>query len=328
VEYRWLGQTGIKVSGLCFGTMSFGGDADAEESARMYAACRERGINFFDCADAYSKGRAEEILGKLIKGHRDELIVTSKCFNARSSDVNDQGGNRRHIARAVEDSLKRLGTDRLDVLFMHRWDPVTPLEDTLRGLERLISDGKVLYLGASNYSAWQVMKGLGIAERMGWPRFDVIQPMYSLVKRQVESEILPLAAAENIGVITYSPLGGGLLSGKYSRGARPNEGRLVSNRMYGRRYSEDWVFDTAEKFTELAAARGVHPVSLAVAWVAANDAVTCPIIGARNLEQLQPSLTALDIDMSAELREEISSLARRPPPATDRLESQVTEDPR
>jgi aryl-alcohol dehydrogenase-like predicted oxidoreductase len=328
VEYRWLGQTGVKVSGLCFGTMSFGGDADAEESARMYAACRERGINFFDCADAYSKGRAEEILGKLIKGHRDELIVTSKCFNARSSDVNDQGGNRRHIARAVEDSLKRLGTDRLDVLFMHRWDPVTPLEDTLRGLERLISDGKVLYLGASNYSAWQVMKGLGIAERMGWPRFDVIQPMYSLVKRQVESEILPLAAAENIGVITYSPLGGGLLSGKYSRGARPNEGRLVSNRMYGRRYSEDWVFDTAEKFTELAAARGVHPVSLAVAWVAANDAVTCPIIGARNLEQLQPSLTALDIDMSAELREEISSLARRPPPATDRLESQVTEDPR
>jgi aryl-alcohol dehydrogenase-like predicted oxidoreductase len=328
VEYRWLGQTGVKVSGLCFGTMSFGGDADAEESARMYAACRERGINFFDCADAYSKGRAEEILGKLIKGHRDELIVTSKCFNARSSDVNDQGGNRRHIARAVEDSLKRLGTDRLDVLFMHRWDPVTPLEDTLRGLERLISDGKVLYLGASNYSAWQVMKGLGIAERMGWPRFDVIQPMYSLVKRQVESEILPLAAAENIGVITYSPLGGGLLSGKYSRGARPNEGRLVSNRMYGRRYSEDRVFDTAEKFTELAAARGVHPVSLAVAWVAANDAVTCPIIGARNLEQLQPSLTALDIDMSAELREEISSLARRPPPATDRLESQVTEDPR
>jgi len=328
VDYRWLGQTGVQVSPLCFGTMSFGGDADAEESARMYAACRDRGINFFDCADAYSKGRAEEILGKLIKGHRDELIVTSKCFNARSGDVNDQGGNRRHIAQAVDASLKRLGTDRLDVLFMHRWDPVTPLEDTLRGLERLVSDGKVLYLGASNYSAWQVAKGLGIAERHNWPRFDVIQPMYSLVKRQVESEILPLAEAENIGVITYSPLGGGLLSGKYKSSTRPNEGRLVSNRTYARRYSEDWVFDTAEQFTELAAARGVHPVTLAVAWVAANEAVTCPIIGARNVEQLQPSLDALEIDMPGELRDDISALSRRPPPATDRLESQVTDDPR
>ena len=327
MKYRWLGQTGVQVSGLCFGTMSFGGDADAAESARMYAACRDHGINFFDCADAYGKGAAEEILGKLMKGQRDELIITSKCFNALSDDVNNQGANRRHIAQAVEASLKRLGTDRLDVLFMHRWDPVTPLEDTLRGLETLVRDGKVLYLGASNYSAWQVAKGLGIAERCGWPRFDVIQPMYSLVKRQVESEILPLAEAENLGVITYSPLGGGLLSGKYGAGARPDDGRLVSNRMYSRRYSEDWVFDTAERFTAFAAGRGEHPVSLAVAWVAANAAVTCPIIGARNLEQLQPSLNALDIDMSNELREEISAMSRRPPPATDRLEAQIPDTP-
>ncbi len=325
MNYKWLGQTGVRVSGLCFGTMSFGGDADGAESARMYAACRDRGINFFDCADIYSKGAAEQILGKLIKGHRDELIITSKCFNALGDDVNDRGGNRRHIAKAVDASLARLGTDRLDVLFLHHWDPHTPLEDTLRAFDKLVRDGKVLYLGVSNFSAWQVAKALGIAERHGWPRLDVIQPMYSLVKRQVESEILPLAAAENLGVITYSPLGGGLLSGKYGGGARPNEARLVSNKMYTRRYSEDWVFDTAERFTALAAARGVHPVSLAVAWVAANDAVTCPIIGARNVEQLQPSLDALDTELTDELREEISALSRRPPPATDRLESQVSD---
>lgn len=326
MNYSWLGQTGVQVSGLCFGTMSFGGDADERESSRMYAACRERGINFFDCADAYSKGRAEEILGRLIKGHREELIVTSKCYNALSDDINDQGGNRRHIALAVDASLKRLGTDRLDVLFMHRWDPVTPLEETLRGLENLVRDGKVLYLGASNYSAWQVAKGLGIAERHGWPRFDVIQPMYSLVKRQVESEILPLAQAENLGVITYSPLGGGLLSGKYTGGARPKDARLISNRMYAKRYSEDWVYETAEAFTALAKDRGVHPVSLAVAWVAANDAVTCPIIGARSLEQLQPSLNALEIDMTTELYEQVTAMSRRPAPATDRLESQIADE--
>jgi aryl-alcohol dehydrogenase-like predicted oxidoreductase len=322
MEYRWLGRTGIKVSPLCFGTMSFGGDADEAESSRMYAACRELGINFFDCADAYSKGRAEEILGRLIASERDHLVITSKCFNPTSEDINARGANRRHIPRAVEASLRRLGTDRLDVLFMHRWDPVTPLEDTLRALEDLVRDGKVLHLGASNYSAWQVAKGLGIAERRGWARFDVIQPMYSLVKRQVESEILPLAREENLGVITYSPVGGGLLSGKYAPGVRPDSGRLITNKEYTARYGEEWVFETAAAFTELANARGVHPVSLAVAWAAAHPDVTCPIIGARSLQQLGPSLDALDVDMTPVLRAEISALSRTPAPATDRLEEQ------
>ena len=320
MEYVLLGRTGVKVSSLCFGTMSFGGEADEAESAKMYGACRELGINFFDCADAYSKGRAEEILGMLMAGDRDDLVITSKCFNPTSGDVNARGGNRRHIPRAVEASLRRLGTDRLDVLFMHRWDETTPLEETLRALEDLVRDGKVLYLGASNYSAWQVAKGLGISERRGWARFDVIQPMYSLVKRQVESEILPLARSEQLGVITYSPVGGGLLSGKYAPGVRPESGRIVSNEQYATRYGEDWVYETAGAFTELARAKGVHPVSLAVAWVAAHPDVTCPIIGARNLEQLGPSLDALEVDMTAELRDEISALSRPPAPATDRLE--------
>ena len=322
MKFKWLGRTGIKVSQLCYGTMSFGGDADASEAAKMYGACRDAGINFFDCADGYSKGKAEEILGQLIVGERDDLIITSKCFVPMGDDVNARGGNRRHIVRAVEASLKRLGTDRLDVLFMHRWDTETPLEETLRALENLVTQGKVLYLGASNYAAWQIAKGLGISERFGWPRFDVIQPMYSLVKRQAEAEIFPLAQAESLGVITYSPVGGGLLSGKYGPDQRPDAGRLTSNQEYISRYGEEWVFETATKFTQLAAEQGVHPVSLAVAWAAGHPAVTCPIIGSRSLEQLKPSLQAIDVNVSAELRAEISQLARTPPPATDRLEEQ------
>ncbi|MEM5495389.1 aldo/keto reductase [Hoeflea sp. AS16] len=323
MKYKQLGQTGVQVSELCFGTMSFGGDADEAESARMFSACRDAGINFFDCADGYGKGAAETILGKLIKGERDDLVITSKCFSPMRDDVNARGGNRRHILQAVEASLRRLGTDRLDVLFMHRWDATVPLEETLRALETLVADGKVLYLGASNYSAWQIAKGLGISERHGWPRFDVIEPMYSLVKRQAESEIFPLALSENLGVISYSAVGGGLLSGKYGKGTRPDSGRIMANPDYAKRYSEDWVFDVAEAFTEFAREMGVHPVSLAVAWAAANPAVTCPIIGARNLEQLQPSLDSIKIDMTPDLHARIAALSRTPAPATDRLEDQL-----
>ena len=170
MEYKLLGQTGVKVSQLCFGTMSFGGDADASESAKMYAACRQAGINFFDCADGYSRGAAEGILGNLIANERDDLIITSKCFVPTGEDINARGANRRHIVRAVEASLKRLKTDRLDILFMHRWDNTTPLEETLRALENLVAQGKVLYLGASNYSAWQIAKGIGISWRIYPPR--------------------------------------------------------------------------------------------------------------------------------------------------------------
>lgn len=322
MEYKWLGRTGVKVSQLCFGTMSFGGDADATESGKMYTACREAGINFFDCANGYSRGAAEEILGDLIASERDDLIITSKCFVPMWEDINARGANRRHIMHAVEASLRRLKTDRIDVLFMHRWDAATPLEETLRALENLVAQGKVIYLGASNYSAWQITRGLGISERMGWPRFDVIQPMYSLVKRQAEVEIFPLAEAENLGVITYSPVGGGLLSGKFGSGKRPDKGRLITNKEYISRYGENWVFETAGNFTDLAAARGVHPVSLAVAWAAAHPAVTCPIIGARNLEQLKPALEAPRLGMPPDFRDEISRLGRTPPPATDRLEEQ------
>jgi len=323
MEYKKLGGTGLQVSPLCFGTMSFGGDANEEQSERMYGACRTAGINFFDCADVYSHGKAETILGRLMRSERDELVITSKCFGSMGDDINARGASRRHILRAVEASLQRLGTDRLDILFMHRWDNCVPLEETLRALEKLVCDGKVLYLGASNYAAWQIAKGLGISEKNGWPRFDVIQPMYSLVKRQAEAEIFPLALEEDIAVISYSPVGGGLLSGKYGVKNKPGAGRLVTNRNYTSRYGEEWVFETADKFSAYAGDKGFHPVSLAVAWAAAHPAVTCPIVGARSLEQLEPSLNSLEIEMSEEMHAEISALSRMPPVATDRREEQV-----
>ncbi len=322
MQYKTLGQTGLQVSQLCYGTMSFGGDADEAESAKMFHACRDIGINFFDCADAYSKGKAETILGKLIKDCRDEIVLTSKCFIQMDDNVLSGGAGRRHIIQACEASLKRLGTDYLDVFFMHRWSNTIPLEETLRALEKLVEDGKVHHLGVSNYSAWQIAKALGIAAKNNWQRVDVVQPMYSLVKRQVEVEILELAEVENLGVMTYSPVGGGLLSGKYTKENRPEGGRISTNPEYTARYKEDWVFEVAESFSAFAKAKRIHPVSLAVAWVAKNKAVTCPIIGARSLEQLQPSLDSIKIDMTEDLYAELNTLTRTPPPATDRLEEQ------
>ena len=300
--------------------MSFGGDADEAESGRLYAACREAGINFFDCANVYSQGRAEEILGRLIAKERDGLVITSKCFNAMGEGLNDRGLSRRHIVSAVEASLKRLGTDRLDILFLHKWDPHAPLEETLRALEDLVSSGKVIYSGASNFAAWQIAKALGVSERHGWNRFQVIQPMYSLVKRQAEVELLPLAAAEGLGTIVYSPVGGGLLSGKYGPDRTPDSGRILDDEKYAERYGEAWVYRTAADFTAFAEARGWHPVSLAVAWAGAHPAVTCPIVGARSVAQLQAALKSVEIEMTPELRAEIAALSRQPALATDRLE--------
>ncbi|MBN1370490.1 MAG: aldo/keto reductase [Anaerolineaceae bacterium] len=320
MNYTFLGSTGIQVSKLCFGTMSFGGDADESTSASLFARCRDSGINFFDCANTYSGGRAEEILGRLSQGSRHELILTSKFYFPMGSDINARGASRRNMRQAVEASLKRLGTDYLDVYFVHHFDEHTPIEETLRGLDDLVSAGKILYPGVSNFAAWQIAKALGISARHGWASFAVIQPMYNLVKRQAEVEILPLAQSEGLGVIPYSPLGGGLLTGKYAPGVRPDSGRLVENALYQKRYKGEDVYETAGRFTQFAQERGFDPAALAVAWVAAHPGVTAPIIGARNLTQLEGSLKSMDIDMTPELRAEVSALSVEPPLATDRSE--------
>ena len=319
MNHRVLGRTGVRVSQLCFGTMSFGGDADEAMSARMYRACRDAGINFFDTADQYNKGRSEEILGELARGHRDELVIATKSFNPVSADLNARGNSRRHITRAIETSLKRLQTDRVEILYLHQQDPHTPLEESMRALEDLVRAGKVLYPALSNHAAWQTQAALDVQERHGWARLQAIQPMYNLVKRQAEVEILPMAQANAIAVFPYSPGAAGLLSGKYQE---RQAGRLVSNKMYEARYGEPWMHQVAAAFAAFCKSRGLHPVSTAVAWVAAHPAVTAPIIGARNVEQLQASLDAVNIDMSPALREELAALSRTPPPATDRSEEQ------
>ena len=319
MNYRLLGRTGVKVSQLCFGTMSFGGDADEAMSARMYRACRDAGINFFDCADQYNKGRSEEILGELARGHRDDLVLATKCFNPISDEVNARGNSRRHVARAVERSLERLQTDRIDILYLHQQDPDTPLEESMRALEDLVRAGKLLYPALSNHTAWQTQAALDRQELRGWARLQVIQPMYNLVKRQAEVEILPMAQANGIGVVPYSPAGGGLLSGKY---LEKQTGRLSTNKMYEARYGEPWMHEVAAKFAAFCKQRGMHPVSAAVAWVASHPAVTAPIIGARSIEQLQASLDSVKIDITPALRAEITALSRTPAPATDRLEEQ------
>lgn len=325
MNYKYLGQTGVKVSQLCFGTMSFGDEADEEMSGKLYNRCRDAGINFFDCANMYSFGKAEEILGKLIAGHRNEIVLTSKAYFPMGRDVNARGASRYHLFNSVEESLRRLKTDRIDVFFIHRFDDFTVLEETLRALDDLVSMGKILYPAASNFAAWQVMKALGLSDLHHWARFAVIQPMYNLVKRMAEVELFPLAESENLGVISYSPLGGGLLSGKYAGGVQPQQGRLLRSVRYQTRYGEEWMHATATDLKALADQLGVHPASLAIAWAAAHPAVTAPIIGARNLDHLETALKSIEIEMTDNLYEQISSLSHTPPPATDRNEERIVD---
>lgn len=320
MQYTTLGKTGVKVSRLCFGTMSFGGDADEQTSAKMFDMCREAGINFFDCANMYSKGKAEEILGRLMKGCRDELVITTKVgFNVGDGRV-EPGLSRRSIMMAVEDSLRRLQTDWIDVYFCHTFDNAVPVEETLTALTDLVSQGKILYIGVSNWAAWQIARAIGKTELLKLAPIHVVQPMYNLVKRTTEIEIFPLAQAEGLAVIPYSPLGAGLLTGKYSTTQKDLSGRIMNVVNYKLRYSDEMYYEIAERFCGSARQHKVHPATLAVAWVKAHPAVTAPIIGARNPEQLKASLDAADYEMSREQWEEISALSYTPPPATDRTE--------
>jgi aryl-alcohol dehydrogenase-like predicted oxidoreductase len=320
MEHRLVGRTGVRVSPVCLGTMAFGAEADDAESARMYARARDAGVNFVDTADVYSAGRAEEIVGHLIDGERDQLVLTSKVFGRVGPDVNARGLSRRHLVRAVEASLRRLGTDRLDFYFVHKFDDHTPIEETLRALDDLVRRGLVLYPAVSNWAAWQIAKALGISAREGLARFELIQPMYNLVKRQAEVELLPLAASERLGVIPYGPLAAGILVGRYPRGERATGGRLAEHPKYTARYAAALDSDVAERFVAYAADHRVHPATLAVAWVAAHPAVTAPILGARTAEQLAPSLAALEFEMTPAMRDEISALTPPVPPAHDRAE--------
>jgi aryl-alcohol dehydrogenase-like predicted oxidoreductase len=320
MQYKKMGNSGLQVSALAFGTMSFGDTIDEKTARRVFDRCRELGINHFDCADVYAGGRAEEILGRFIRSCRDELVVATKGYFPTEKHPNGRGSTRYHLVRAVEDSLRRLGTDRIDIYYLHRFDDDTPLEETLRTLDDLIKAGKILYLGASNFAAWQLAKANGVAALHGWQRLVCLQPMYNLVKRQAEVELLPYAQYDGLAVFPYNPLAAGLLTGKYGKDIKPAVGRLVENKMYATRYGEPEYLDTAVRFGALAREMGYAPAALAMAWVAAHPAVTSPVVGVRSLEHLEVAASSLEIPMTAELRLRISALSPTPPPATDRNE--------
>ena len=297
------------ISPFCFGCMQFGGTADEATSRAMYDLCRAAGINFFDTAHLYTGGVSEAFLGAFAASERDDLFIATKVgYTGRSTASN--------IFNTFDISRKRLGMDTVDALYLHRWDNNTSLEETFEALATLQADGKIRYIGVSNFAAWQVMKAQAVAHKLG-TKIDIFQPMYSLVKRQAEVEILPMAKAEGIAIVPYSPLGGGLLTGKYSTGA---QGRLSTDERYASRYGQEWMYQTAADLTALAKEMGHTPASLAVAWAARHSGVTAPIISARNAEQLAPSLTALEIALSDEDYAHIAALSPTPAPATDRLE--------
>ncbi len=300
--------------------MAYGGDADAEMSAKLFGRCLDAGINTFDCADVYAGGESERILGKLVAPMRGSVVLCSKAYFPTGGGPNDRGSSRYHLVAAVEASLRRLGTDRIDLFFLHRFDDSTCLEETLRGVESLVAAGKILYPAVSNFAAWQTAKALGVAKLHGWAPVVATQPMYNLLKRQAESEILPMARSENLAVFSYSPLAGGLLSGKDGRGRRPLHGRIVDNRMYTTRYGAPSNFEIAERFNTLAEDAGVHPATLAIAWVASRNGITAPIIGARSLEQLEPCLAAGTFELPDEIAQAITALSPGPAVAADRNE--------
>lgn len=323
MKYKFLGKTGVQVSALCMGTMTFGKEANEHTSTEIYKRCREVGINFFDTANLYADGLSEAILGNLIQGERENLILASKVYFQAGSDINQHGLSRRHVMQSIEGSLKRLKTDYLDIFYLHHFDENTSLEETLTAFSDLVRQGKVLYIGVSNFAAWQVMKGLGISARDHLARFTCIQPMYNLLKRQAEVELLPMALSESLAVFPYNPLGGGVLSGKYLSGSN---GRLQSNKVYQLRYGNNKDSNEVRNFIAFAKERNFDPVSLAISWVASHPGVTAPILGARNREQLEPALKSLEIPMTDELRKELSALTAEPPIATDRNDERSVEN--
>jgi aryl-alcohol dehydrogenase-like predicted oxidoreductase len=319
MDYISLGKSGLQVSSLCMGTMTFGSEANEAECGSLYTMCRDAGVNLFDCADVYAKGQSEQILGRLVRGHRDDVVLSTKAYFKMGSGPNDQGLGRKHLVNAITQSLRRLGTDYIDIFYLHKFDERTPLIETLETIDMLVKQGKVLYVGLSNFAAWQATAAVSLARLNALTRITCIQPMYNLLKRQCESEILPMAEHEGLGVIPYSPLAGGYLSGKYL-GAAAINGRIVDNEMYKRRYADEDNPRVARLFTEYAADHGVHPVTLAIAWAASHSAVTAPLIGARTCEQLAPALLAASFTLSSSMRNEISAFSKTPQIATDRSE--------
>jgi aryl-alcohol dehydrogenase-like predicted oxidoreductase len=305
MEYRRLGRTGLMVSELCLGCMTFGREVDEAGSREIVARFLDDGGNFIDTADVYETGLSEEITGRAVKGVRDDVVLATKVRFPMGEGPNDVGLSRKHVISGCEASLRRLGTDYIDLYQVHAWDALTPLEETLSALTDLVRAGKVRYVGVSNFTGWQLMKALWVSELRGLERFVCLQPQYSLVERNVEREILPVCREEGLGVIPWSPLGGGFLSGKYRRGERLPQGSRIAEAVesmeehWDRRATErNW--NTLNAVGEISEETGKSYAQISLNWLLRQEVVTAPIIGARNVDQLEDNLGATSWELSEE----------------------------
>jgi aryl-alcohol dehydrogenase-like predicted oxidoreductase len=321
MEFRLLGRSGLKVSVLTMGTMTFGGGGKfanvgttgVDDARAQIDMCLDAGVNLIDTADVYSDGLSEQIVGEVLQGRRDEVLLTTKVRFPTGSGPNDAGLSRHHIIAGCEASLRRLGTDYLDLYQLHEWDGLTPLEETLEALDLLVSTGKVRYVGASNFSAWHLMKALGISERDGLPRLVSQQIYYSLHGREAEYELVPLAIDQGLGILVWSPLAGGLLSGKYRRGQPAPEGsRHLSDWNEPPVYDEDGLYDIVDVLVEIATAREVPPAQIALAYTLGKPGVTSLVLGARTQEQLAQNLAAAELVLTGSERDRLDKVSRPP----------------
>ena len=319
MEYRQLGCSGLRISTLTMGTMTFGGRGnfdkvgatDLDGARRQIEMAMDAGVNLIDTADIYSGGAAEEIVGQSLRGIRDKVLVATKARFPMGDDVNDAGLSRHHLIRACEASLRRLETDHIDLYQVHEWDGQTPLEETLAALDHLLTSGKVRYVGCSNFAGWQVMKALGIADRTGLPRFVSQQVYLSLQAREAEYEIVPSAIDQGLGLLIWSPLAGGLLSGKYRRGQdAPPGARHASEWTEPPIYDEDKLYDTIEAVVEVAEGRGVSAAQVALAWLLGRPGITSVIVGARTDDQLADNLAAASLSLSADETARLEDVSR------------------
>ncbi|MGG1597409.1 aldo/keto reductase [Paenibacillus naphthalenovorans] len=307
MEFRSLGKTGLKVTNLCVGTMTFGNQADKQTSFEILDKAFDAGVNFIDTADVYPIGRqsvdiagtTESIIGEWLGSKRDKVVLATKCFGAMGSGPNDQGLSRKHIMTAVEESLRRLKTDYLDLYQAHQLDPITPMDETLRAFDDLVTQGKVRYIGVSNWRAWQVSKANGIANRRDYARIVSVQPRYNLLFRMIEDDLVPMAIDEGIGIICYNPLAGGLLTGRYNKNSPIAEGTrfgLANNagKLYQQRYWQEANFNAVERYQAWCQDLGYDPVTTAVHWVTQQPGITSAIIGASRPEHLEASLRAAE----------------------------------
>ena len=316
MEHARLGRTGLQVSRLCLGTMTFGLQTDESTAVAILDRAAEGGIDFLDTSDAYplggdlsTRGITEEILGRWLRGKRDRFIVATKCFARTGQAPFDGGNSRKHIMAAVDASLRRLQTDYIDLYQLHNYDPETPIDETLGALDDLVRAGKVRYTGCSNFLTYRLVRAVGRSETLGLARLDSVQPRYNLLFRQIEREMLPFCLEDGVGVIPYNPIAGGMLTGKHSRSAPPAEGTRftlgTAAANYQNRYWHEREFDTVDELLQLAEKAGTSLVTLSVAWVLANPAVTAPIIGASRPDQLDASLAAVDYDLSEDLKQQL-----------------------